>query len=110
MFPAGVKRLCQDIEFMLGVKTGLYWRICWALITPGLMFAVLVYTLITLEPLTYNGVGYPVSVYNVAWILWGIGVAQLPLWAIHAIYKQRGSSFMEVSIEMESYRFSIKNS
>ncbi|XP_073845387.1 sodium-dependent nutrient amino acid transporter 1-like [Musca autumnalis] len=91
----GVKRLCQDIEFMLGVKTGLYWRICWALITPGLMFAVLVYTLITLEPLTYNGVGYPVSVYNIAWIIWAIGVAQLPLWALHAIYKQKGTTFME---------------
>lgn len=83
---------------MLGVKTGLYWRICWALITPGLMFAVLVYTLITLEPLTYNGVGYPVSFYSVAWLIWAIGVAQLPLWALVTICKQKGATFKDVRI------------
>uniref|UniRef100_A0A182PFL1 Sodium-dependent nutrient amino acid transporter 1 n=1 Tax=Anopheles epiroticus TaxID=199890 RepID=A0A182PFL1_9DIPT len=26
----GVGRICRDIEFMLGIKTGLYWRVCWA--------------------------------------------------------------------------------
>ncbi|XP_075166196.1 sodium-dependent nutrient amino acid transporter 1 [Haematobia irritans] len=91
----GVKRLCQDIEFMLGVKTGLYWRVCWALITPGLMFGVLLYTLITLEPLTYNGVGYPDKIYGLAWLLWAIGVAQLPLWALYTIYKAKGHTLKE---------------
>ncbi|XP_013107532.2 sodium-dependent nutrient amino acid transporter 1 [Stomoxys calcitrans] len=91
----GVKRLCQDIEFMLGVKTGLYWRICWVLITPGLMFAVLLYTLITLEPLTYNGVAYPLNVYGVAWLLWAIGVAQLPLWALYTVYSMKGETLKE---------------
>jgi len=34
----GVKRICSDIEFMLNVKTSFYWRICWAIVAPGLMF------------------------------------------------------------------------
>ncbi|KNC28897.1 hypothetical protein FF38_07364, partial [Lucilia cuprina] len=91
----GVKRLCQDIEFMLGVKTSLYWRICWSIITPGLMFLVLIYTLITLEPLQYKNVAYPQMAYNLAWIMWAIGVGQLPLWALYTIYQQKGETFKE---------------
>lgn len=82
---------------MLGVKTSLYWRICWSIITPGLMFAVLVYTLVTLKPLEYKDVAYPQLAYHLAWLMWAIGVGQLPLWALHSIYKQPGKTFKEVS-------------
>lgn len=61
----GVNRLCKDAEFMLGIKTGLYWRICWGIITPLLMGSILIYTLITLEPLTYNGYIYPTNAYGI---------------------------------------------
>lgn len=44
---------------MVGIKTGLYWRLCWGLITPGLMLSVLIYTLLDLQPLTYKNVDYP---------------------------------------------------
>lgn len=44
---------------MFGVKTGLYWRICWAFITPALMTLVLIYTLIEYKPLTYKDESYP---------------------------------------------------
>ncbi|XP_067628133.1 sodium-dependent nutrient amino acid transporter 1 [Eurosta solidaginis] len=88
----GVKRFCKDIEFMCGIKTGLYWRVCWAIFTPGLMFLVLVYTLINYKPLEYKGVAYPEYIYNIAWLLWFIGVGQLPFWALHTVYKQPGAT------------------
>lgn len=44
---------------MVGLKTGIYWRLCWGLITPGLMLAVLIYTLLDMKPLTYKNVEYP---------------------------------------------------
>jgi solute carrier family 6 amino acid transporter-like protein 5/7/9/14 len=28
----GVDRFCKDIEFMLGIYPGLYWRLCWTYI------------------------------------------------------------------------------
>lgn len=55
----GTKRFCQDIDFMLGIKTGVLWRICWSFITPLFMICILVYTIATLKPLTYNDVPYP---------------------------------------------------
>ncbi|KAH8401044.1 hypothetical protein KR009_002608 [Drosophila setifemur] len=89
----GVKRICSDIEFMLNVKTSFYWRICWALVAPGLMFLVLVYMLVSYEPLTYRGVQYPPAYYMAGWIIWGLGVVQLPFWALYTIFQQPGKTF-----------------
>lgn len=93
----GVKRICSDIEFMLNVKTSFYWRICWAIVAPGLMFLVLVYMLFSYEPLTYRGVQYPPVYYMAGWIIWGLGVLQLPFWALVTIYQQPGKTFGSVS-------------
>lgn len=60
----GVSRLCRDVDFMLGRKTGWYWRICWGLVSPGLMFAILLYNIWTLEPLLYNKTAYPTIAYG----------------------------------------------
>jgi len=54
-----VRRFCVDIKYMMGIETGWYWRLCWAYITPGLMTAVLLYTLFDMSALTYKGVAYP---------------------------------------------------
>ena len=60
----GVKNICRDIEFMLNIKTSLYYRICWSIITPLFMAAILIYTLIEYKPLEYNGVKYPSYFYG----------------------------------------------
>lgn len=60
----GVSRICRDIEFMLGIKTGWYWRICWGIVTPGLMIAIIIYNLATLQPLKYNNYVYPDVMYS----------------------------------------------
>lgn len=106
----GVDRLCKDIEFMLGIQTGIYWRICWGFITPVLMIVILIYTLIELEPLTYRDYVYPDSAYGkiygqpiiidnihyhislfvvFGWCLSAFGILQLPLWGIYAVYRRR---------------------
>lgn len=60
----GVKRVCRDVEFMLGIKTSIYYRICWAVITPLLMLAILVYMLVLYEPLKYKNYTYQSGVYG----------------------------------------------
>lgn len=55
----GVNRLCRDVEFMINMKPGLYWRLCWAIFTPLLMFIILFYTFIIHKPLSYKGQSYP---------------------------------------------------
>ncbi|XP_055625250.1 sodium-dependent nutrient amino acid transporter 1 isoform X3 [Toxorhynchites rutilus septentrionalis] len=91
----GVDRLCKDVEFMLGFRPNLYWRLCWRWITPVLMFAILMYNLATLEPLTYQGYVYPSIAYVFGWCIAAFGLLQLPIWAIRAVVKQDGSSLSE---------------
>lgn len=59
----GVNRLCKDIEFMLGIKTGWYWRICWGVISPLIMTAILCFKAVTLKPLKYHDYTYTESFY-----------------------------------------------
>lgn len=112
----GVSRICKDTEFMLGIKTSWYWRICWGVVTPLMMISILIYQIIKYEPLTYNGIPYPTMYYckcilhvrfdlinkiqSILVIGWGMsifGIMQLPIWAAVAVYKQEGKSLMEVS-------------
>lgn len=55
----GVDRLCRDIEFMINVKPGIYWRVCWAFLTPLLMFVILIYTFVSYETLKFKNQPYP---------------------------------------------------
>ncbi|EDW10664.1 sodium-dependent nutrient amino acid transporter 1 [Drosophila mojavensis] len=84
----GVKRVCRDVEFMLGIKTSIYYRICWAVITPLLMLAILVYMLVLYEPLKYKNYTYQSGVYVFGWCLSAFGVGQLLIWAVPAVRRQ----------------------
>nr|XP_029711978.1 sodium-dependent nutrient amino acid transporter 1-like isoform X2 [Aedes albopictus] len=91
----GVDRLCKDVEFMLGVRPNLYWRLCWKWITPLMMAAILIYNLVTLEPLTYQGYVYPTIAYDFGWSIAAFGLLQLPIWGTYAILKQDGKNWTE---------------
>ncbi|TDG44561.1 hypothetical protein AWZ03_009033 [Drosophila navojoa] len=84
----GVKRVCRDAEFMLGIKTSIYYRICWAVITPLLMLSILVYMLVLYEPLKYKDYTYQSGVYVFGWGLSAFGVGQLLIWAVPAVRRQ----------------------
>lgn len=60
----GVDRFCRDIEFMLGRKTGVYWRVCWGIITPLMMIGILTYFILKWKPLNYQGYEYKTSMHS----------------------------------------------
>ncbi|XP_017060669.1 sodium-dependent nutrient amino acid transporter 1 isoform X2 [Drosophila ficusphila] len=88
----GTDRLCKDIEFMLGRKVGLYWRLCWSIITPLIMTVILIYFYATYEPLTYNNIIYPNWAYSIGWMITAFGILQLPIWMIVAIIRDPGQT------------------
>lgn len=83
---------------MLGFRPNIYWRICWKYVTPGLMTVILVYTLLNLEPLKDGDHDYPPIAYVIGWCITGLGLIQLPAFAIYAIWKQEEETFLEVRI------------
>lgn len=50
----GLENLTLDIEFMLNIKTSVFWRFCWGLITPLIMGVVFIYALISFEAVTFG--------------------------------------------------------
>lgn len=91
----GLENFCNDIEFMVGRKVSPYWRICWGIITPVLMIVILVYSMATMEPLTYNKVAYPASATGAGWILFAFGVLQFPIWVFIVMLKKKDESVFE---------------
>nr|AAO39513.1 RE33779p [Drosophila melanogaster] len=84
----GTKRLCQDAEYMLNIKTSNYYRICWSIVTPLVMLVILVYSLLTMRPLSYNGQEFPLVYRVVGWCVSGCIIGQLFYWAGYANFKQ----------------------
>uniref|UniRef100_A0A1I8QAK1 Transporter n=1 Tax=Stomoxys calcitrans TaxID=35570 RepID=A0A1I8QAK1_STOCA len=82
----GVKNICRDIKFMLDVNTSIYYRICWSIITPLFITAVLIYMLVDYEPIQYNGVRYPEGFYALGWCISAVGISQLLIWGFYAAH------------------------
>ncbi|XP_063709992.1 sodium-dependent nutrient amino acid transporter 1-like isoform X2 [Culicoides brevitarsis] len=97
----GVKRLCDDVYFMLGYRPNFIWRMCWQFITPIVMIAIFIYSIYSLKPVTYHGYVYKDSHYAIGWCLTALGLVQIPLWAtVSFLKKDRKRSFMERFVEI----------
>lgn len=56
---SGLQNICDDIHFMVSTKVGIYWRITWGIVTPGVLIIIFVYFLATLTRITYGNFEYP---------------------------------------------------
>ncbi|XP_059047002.1 sodium-dependent nutrient amino acid transporter 1-like [Achroia grisella] len=92
----GLENLCIDIEFMLGIKTSFYWRICWAIMTPLMMIAVFSYAMYTTEALKFGGEYiYPRAAYIAGNSMQYVGMALIPLFIFIAFWKYRSDNCAE---------------
>ncbi|KAJ8981918.1 hypothetical protein NQ317_008823 [Molorchus minor] len=87
----GLDRFTQDVEAMLGLKPGIYWRICWKFISPSFIVCVVMFGLFYHQPLQYNDYYYPGWA---EWVGWGLAlssIVMIPVVAIIQIMKIKGS-------------------
>lgn len=61
---SGVENICLDLEYMLNIKTSVYWRFCWGIITPAMMTVVFFYALIAGEALEFGDYVFPQAAYG----------------------------------------------
>ncbi|CAK1596154.1 unnamed protein product [Parnassius mnemosyne] len=96
----GLENFCLDIEFMLGIKTSMYWRFCWGVITPVMMIVVFIYALVSYEALLFGGYyTYPTAGYVSGYLMLLVGVAFVPLGIIFVMYKNRTGNCRETLIQ-----------
>ncbi|XP_072450899.1 sodium- and chloride-dependent neutral and basic amino acid transporter B(0+)-like isoform X1 [Chiloscyllium punctatum] len=94
----GINRFIKDIEMMIGERTWLFWlwwRICWILISPCLLVAVLIWSLATLTPPTYGPVEYPVWSRALGWCMAIFCIMWIPIVAVVRVVQAEGSTLRQ---------------
>ncbi|XP_034958426.1 sodium- and chloride-dependent neutral and basic amino acid transporter B(0+) [Zootoca vivipara] len=96
----GGNRFIEDTEMMIGKKSWLFWlwwRACWFFITPFLLLAILVWSLVTFERPTFGSVEYPVWGAAVGWCMIMFCLIWIPIIAIYKIAKAKGSLWQRIT-------------
>ncbi|KAF5287922.1 hypothetical protein FQA39_LY15626 [Lamprigera yunnana] len=100
----GLENFCDDIEFMINRRMGIYWRICWGFITPCVLIVVLFYFLATIERLKNGIYDFPDNVLAIGWCIFGFGVSQPLIWWIVFLIQNRKTGLKNVILESASFK------
>lgn len=92
MWGYGAQRFCADLEYMLGFRPGLFWRICWMFISPVVLMVIFVYSLYQHTPISVqNPKEYPEWSDGIGWCLALVSMIQIPIWALVVLYQNRSN-------------------
>ncbi|XP_066437970.1 sodium- and chloride-dependent neutral and basic amino acid transporter B(0+)-like isoform X2 [Eleutherodactylus coqui] len=90
----GANRFIKDIEMMIGKKHWsfwLWWRSCWIFISPVLLTAILLWSLITFKSPSYGTIQYPTWATALGWCMSIFCVIWVPIMAIIKVIRARGN-------------------
>lgn len=95
----GVQRLSKNVESMTGRTPSLYFKFCWTVAAPLLIFAVWIFCLIDYEPPTYNNglYHYPLWAVILGWFISSLSILCIPLYAVYTFAKKPGKTCLDVS-------------
>uniref|UniRef100_UPI00398F2CA2 sodium- and chloride-dependent neutral and basic amino acid transporter B(0+)-like n=1 Tax=Pristiophorus japonicus TaxID=55135 RepID=UPI00398F2CA2 len=94
----GINRFTKDIEMMIGEKNWLFWlwwKVCWFFISPCLLAAILLWSLVTFVPPTYGSIEYPVWATALGWCMIIFLIMWIPIIAIMKIAQAKGSNLWQ---------------
>ncbi|XP_033107810.1 sodium-dependent dopamine transporter-like [Anneissia japonica] len=87
----GVERLCGDIKEMLGFHPGIFWRLCWTIISPAILMAIVIGGFVTFTPLELYGYVYPDWVMAIGWLIACSSMSCIPIVAIYKLVTTSGT-------------------
>ncbi|XP_064649571.1 sodium-dependent serotonin transporter-like isoform X2 [Lineus longissimus] len=79
----GVNRFSDDIEQMLGFRPGIFWRVCWAGISPIFLLTLFVLTVINYGGIYYPNYEYPPWATIVGWLISCSSICCIPLYIVY---------------------------
>ena len=97
----GVERHYRDVTSMIGYRPCAWWKFSWCFLTPAVIFAVFLTSLILHEPVTYGQYTYPTWAIIVGWLLALVSIMPLPLVAFNKILKAEGSIVERISFLLQ---------
>ena len=75
---------------MIGHEPGLYWKVCWYVIVPGIMGSIVISSLINYKPPTYNDLDFPFIAHIIGWCITFFGLMWFPMMMFIEIGKHKG--------------------
>ncbi|XP_015839016.1 sodium- and chloride-dependent GABA transporter ine isoform X2 [Tribolium castaneum] len=93
----GVTRLSKNVKTMTGRQPSLYFKFCWLIATPLMIFSVWVFCMIDYESPTYNNgeYHYPIWAIVIGWIISALSILCIPIYMVYVFMKSPGNTFME---------------
>jgi len=92
----GLKRFLKDVEFMIGIRLGVYWHFTWGVFIPVSLIAIFIYSLFEFPVFKEGTYIFPQSLLVAGWMLALSALIQIPIWGIYVVYRQkRGSTIQE---------------
>nr|XP_014102037.1 sodium-dependent serotonin transporter [Bactrocera oleae]XP_036230703.1 sodium-dependent serotonin transporter [Bactrocera oleae] len=79
----GVDRFSEDVEQMLGIKPGIFWRICWTYISPVFLLAIFIFSILGYEEMLGEEYQYPEWSIKVGWAVTCSSVLCIPMYIVY---------------------------
>ncbi|TKC40100.1 hypothetical protein EI555_017297, partial [Monodon monoceros] len=99
MWIYGGNRFIEDIEMMIGTKRWifwLWWRACWFVITPMLLTAILIWSLVQFRRPDYAKIPYPDWGVALGWCMIIFCIIWIPIMAIIKLIQAEGTILQRI--------------
>ena len=93
----GLDRFTHDIESMLGMRVSWWWKWCWRYCAPVFLIIIIVYGLISYQPLksVYNDYSFPIWANVIGLFISASSVACIPIFAVYQFIVAPGDSMRQ---------------
>ncbi|CAH1801941.1 unnamed protein product [Owenia fusiformis] len=86
----GVNRFAGDIKRMTGFTPGIYWKICWAGISPIFLIVLFILSCYFYAPLKIGSYTYPPWAISVGWSVTCASIVPIPIYIIYKFIISKG--------------------
>ena len=88
----GGKRLARNVKSMTGSGPGVGFVICWYVVSPLLIVAIMVFNWIDYNPISYGSYRYPFWGDLLGWFLAGLSLVSIPIGMVKGVCDMQGDS------------------
>ncbi|KAK7867663.1 hypothetical protein R5R35_011546 [Gryllus longicercus] len=81
----GCENFVRDVEFMIGKKVSLWWKLCWKYITPIILTFIFITTIAFNTPVSYNNIQYPKWAISLGWMSAAASMVWIPIYILYKI-------------------------
>ncbi|CAG7821902.1 unnamed protein product [Allacma fusca] len=92
----GIDNFLVDIEFMLKLKLGLYWKLSWCYFIPTFLSGILVYAFLDGQHSPgYKGHSFSNITLSAGWLYSLLAISAIPIFAFYVVKTSKGTGWQE---------------